>query len=191
MAATVKITQPQLYPAATKVKIFALTAQHGPEFLRANSGSPATWKPAPVELSEQTVASNGTLEVFSMSIGTTYLCWAEVESKDVYYRLGVPSTGTVDSTTTTDPRKVKVKATTTTVAASNAARVGLTIENQELATSTKKFWVGLAGGSAVTEDDIGPFTGGQIWDGRVSGKVWTGAVFAIANEEITVSVTEI
>lgn len=189
MAFTVTVTRPDKYPAATKVKVFVLPAPLGGELLQNNTGDPTNWLPKLTKASEPTVGASGTLEIVSLVKGTRYLLWASVNSEDVYLVQGVPLEGAPQGSTSTTPRKVGVKATTTTLLTPNASREGLRVENEG---PTNVMYIGVAGGAAVLGDDIGPIAVGGSWDGTVGGRVWTGAVFGIAETaEVQASVWEV
>lgn len=190
MAFSVTVQRPDLFPATTKVKVFALPAVAAGELLKNNSGDPTNWLPKLTKTQEPEVTSAGKLEMFSMVKNVRYLLWAEVGSKDVYLVQGVPLEGAPQGTTSGDPRVVKVKTTSTELLAANASREGLRVENLDPA---NQMFIGIAGGNAKLKDDIGPILPkGGVWDGTVGGKLWTGAVFGIAETaELEVSVSEV
>ena len=85
-----------------------------------------------------------------------------------------------------NPGKVKVKTTTTVVIAENEARQGLEVVNGS--GNTVFLFPGKA---AVAEEGMTLLPGGS-WDGRISGKLWFGAVNAICPAaESTIQVVEV
>ncbi|HEY4451030.1 MAG TPA: hypothetical protein VGN13_05500 [Solirubrobacteraceae bacterium] len=184
MASSATISRADLFPATTKVKVFALPVPTTGELLKNNSGNPENWKPALTKLGEPEVTSGGVLEVSGIG-AQGCLLWAEVGGHDVYLVARGQGAGGV---TATSPRKVKVKTTSTQLLAANPNRTGLSIENIG---PTNVIYLGL-GAAAVLQDDLGPISVNGSWDGRVSGVLWTGSVFGIAETaEVTASVLEI
>lgn len=159
------VTRPDLFPAGTTVKFFAVPALPVGELVKNNAGDPETWKPTLVKTGSAVVASDGSLTVQGTVAGQV-LCWASVSSKDVYLTAFAEG----------GAGEAEAKTTSSQILAANPYRTGLAVENRG---PTNVVYLGL-GTAAVLGQGVGPIVVNGSWDGRVSGTVWKGAVFAIA-----------
>lgn len=167
------VTAPQTFPPGTVVKLFQLPFPLPGEVQRIHDGAaiapaarsnPETWKPALTKVGEPTVNSAGELEVEGTG-GGMVLCAALVNSVWNY----LIAHGEVSG-------NVTVATTSTLILAANPLAKGRSIVN---AGATNVMYLGL-GTPAVLKDGIGPIAVNGSWDGRVSGQLWTGAVYGIA-----------